>query len=75
MYVVLDTNVLFSALIKDSITRKLILDYDEVFLFPDYIFDELEKHKDEIVQKSMMSTTQFDDLLGLVLKKVGRVSF
>ena len=50
MKVVIDSNILFSALIKDSITRRLILEYDDFFLFPSYIFDEIEKHKDELIK-------------------------
>jgi len=34
MNIVLDANVLFSALIKDSTTRRIILEYDGALLFP-----------------------------------------
>ena len=70
MHVVLDTNILFSALIKDSTTRKLILEYEGMFLFPEYIFEEAEKHKDEILQKSEMDADEFNKLLALILRKV-----
>lgn len=70
MHIVLDTNILFSALIKDSTTRKLILEYDGIFLFPEYIFEEAEKHKEEILRKSEMDTDDFNELLALILKKV-----
>ncbi len=70
MHVVLDTNILFSALIKDSTTRKLILEYEGIFLFPEYIFEEAKKYKEEILQKSEMSADDFNKLLALILKKV-----
>ncbi len=70
MRIVLDSNILFGALIKDSATRKLILEHDEPFLFPDFIFKELEKHKDELVSKSGMAKDEFYLLLGLLLQKV-----
>ena len=41
MKIVLDSNVFFSALIKDSLTRKLILEYDDLFLFPEIILEEM----------------------------------
>jgi len=44
MSIVLDANILFSALIKDSLTRKIILEYDGLFLFPEIIFEEMKKH-------------------------------
>lgn len=34
MRIVMDSNVLFSALIKDSVTRRMILEYDRNFLVP-----------------------------------------
>ncbi len=55
MHVVLDTNILFSALIRDSTTRKLIPEHEGILIFPEYIFEEAEKHKDEIVWKSGMN--------------------
>ena len=70
MRVILDTNILFSALIKDSTTRKLILEFEGIFLFPEYIFEEAEKHKDEIFRKSGMSADEFNKLLALILRKV-----
>ena len=70
MQIVIDSNVLFSALIKDSFTRKIILDYEESFLFPSYIFEELEEHKVELLEKSEMNPAEFDLLLQIILKKV-----
>jgi len=70
MKIIIDSNVLFSALIKDSITRKIILDYDSLFLFPSYIFEEMEKHKKELFLKSGMDEDEFYNLLELILKKV-----
>lgn len=62
--------MLFSALIKDSITRRIILDYEGHFLFPSFIFEELEKHKGELLKKSKMNSRDFDLLLSLLLRKV-----
>lgn len=70
MRIVLDSNILFSALIKDSITRHLILEYEGYFLFPQYVFEELEKHKDYIQRKSRLSEGEFNDLLNIILQKV-----
>jgi len=70
MNIILDSNVLFSALIKDSITRKIILEYEGFFLFPSYIFLEAEKHKKELLRKSKMKEEEFNELFGIILKKV-----
>ncbi len=70
MNIILDSNILFSALIKNSTTRRIILNYDGFFLFPSYIFVEMEHHIDELFKKSGLSQRGFDDLLHLILKKV-----
>lgn len=70
MKIIIDSNILFSALIKDSITRKMILDYEEQFLFPSYIFEEMEKHKNELLAKSKIKSKDFEELLSLLLQKV-----
>jgi predicted nucleic acid-binding protein len=70
MQIVIDANVLFSALIKDSFTRQAILTYDGFFLFPSYIFEEMEEHKAELMEKSNMTTEEFNMLLQIILTKV-----
>ena len=70
MKIVIDSNILFSALIKDSITRRIILDYENQFLFPSYIFEEMEIHKTELLTKSKMKEKDFEELLSLLLRKV-----
>jgi predicted nucleic acid-binding protein len=70
MRIVLDSNILFSALIKDARTRKIILEYNDFFLFPSYIFIEMEKYKREIMKKSALNNEEFNKLLHLLLEKV-----
>lgn len=46
MKLVLDSNIIFSALIKKSITRDIIIsDLFELYA-PEYIFNEITKHKE-----------------------------
>lgn len=74
MNFVLDSNVLFSALIKNSLTRRLILRYEGKFLFPEFIFEEIIHHKEEISSKAGLEEKEFNLLLGLLLEKVVVVS-
>ncbi len=60
MKIVLDSNILFSALIKDSTTRRIILECDPIFLFPSFIFEEMEKYKKELLKKSKMEEKEFN---------------
>jgi len=69
MKIVVDANVLFSALIKNSKTRKLILNYEGFLLFPSFIFEEIEKHKKYLLKKSNMCEEDFNKLLDIILEK------
>jgi predicted nucleic acid-binding protein len=70
MQIILDSNVLFSALIKDSFTRKVLLDYSGKFLFPEYIFSEIETHKTEILSKSGITVEEVNTILSTITQKV-----
>jgi predicted nucleic acid-binding protein len=70
MNIVIDSNILFSALIRNSETRKIILNYDGFFLFPSYILIEMDKHKEELLEKSKLSKGDFDQLLHLLMRRV-----
>ncbi len=70
MKIIIDSNILFSAMIKDSTTRSIILEYDGQFLFPEFIFQELKKHKVELLRKSKMKESEFNNLLDIILSKV-----
>lgn len=72
MYVI-DSNVLFSALIKDSLTRRLIIEADVPLLFPEYIFVEFERHNDLLLRKSNLSRSAFDTLVSIIVSNVSIV--
>jgi len=70
MMIVLDTNVLISAIIKDSTTRRLIVESEQVLLFPEGIFQELREHKEEIFEKSGLTKEDYDKLISKMLNDV-----
>ena len=66
MKLVVDANVVISALIADSKTRELIVTLEPDLLTPEFVYDEIENYTELIVQKSGMSperVAQFIDLL------------
>lgn len=67
MKLVVDTNIVISALIKDSLTRKLIFDPKLELFLPDFSLQEIEKYAKEIIGKSGMKKDEFDLLLKLIL--------
>jgi len=70
MKFVIDSNVLISALISDSVTRELILEMEEEFYSPDFLESEIEKHKDLIQEKSDLSSTELDSLLTILIENI-----
>jgi len=69
MDLVIDANVLFAALIKDSFSYNLL--FSELHLFtPEYLFAELEKHKEEIIEKTSRTTEEFFRLIEILKKRI-----
>jgi predicted nucleic acid-binding protein len=74
MKLVLDSNIIFSALIKKSITRDIILsDFFELYA-PEYIFNEITKHKELLLKKSKLGRGDFEALLLLLQKHINLVT-
>lgn len=68
MKIVIDTNVFISALIKkDGLTRNIIINSGNNFLFPEYEFQEVYKYKEEISKKSGYSNIEFIQAISLLL--------
>jgi len=63
MRLVLDTNILISALIRESVTRKILVISGIEFLVPEFTFEEINKHKKEILKKSKLNEPQFNLLM------------
>lgn len=70
MQVVIDSNILFAALIKNSIIRKILFLSDIDFIFPSIMFEELEKYKLELIKKSKLSNQEFNILLNKIKRRL-----
>jgi predicted nucleic acid-binding protein len=73
MKLVIDANVVISALIADSKTRELIVTLEPDLLTPAFVYDEIENYEELIVEKSGMESdrvAQFIDLLFQYIKVV-----
>jgi predicted nucleic acid-binding protein len=73
MIVVIDTNVLISAVMKDSAKRRILLLSGMEFVCPEAIVRELRKHKQEILDKSRMTVHDFDSVLERILENVALI--
>jgi len=66
---VVDANVVFSALISGKLTETFLSPKLELFA-PELLFIEIRKHTEEIKQKSYFSDKDFEILLELLEKRV-----
>ena|SRR3989344_8122111 len=60
MKLVVDANVLFSLLIKESKTAELFLNFSLELYTPEFVLEEFENHKEEILGKTQRSEEEFN---------------
>ena len=71
MKVVIDSNRIVAALIKDSTTRNILFNNNFEFVAPDSIIIEVNKYKDTIIEKSRLTEKEFDMLSSLIFEHIG----
>jgi len=74
MILILNTSILISSLIKDSVTRQILLLPSMKFYLPEYALEEIEAHKMKISRLSRLSTDEIDILLNLLLENISIIS-
>jgi predicted nucleic acid-binding protein len=58
--VVVDTNLIFSALVSNSSKiREILFESNMTFYAPDYLITEIFKHKDKLIKYSKLSENEF----------------
>ncbi|PIN75091.1 hypothetical protein COV18_05030 [Candidatus Woesearchaeota archaeon CG10_big_fil_rev_8_21_14_0_10_37_12] len=67
MELVIDANIIFSALIKDSYTRYFLLFSNHSFCVPEFVFEEINKHILEIKEKTGLSQPEIKEILFNIL--------
>lgn len=70
MKIVIDVNRVLSALIRDSTTRKIILNSQFEFYFPEPSLEKIRKYKGYILEKSGLSEEEFKDLMAILFKYI-----
>lgn len=70
MKLVIDTNVLISALLKNSVTREILLFPSLEFVLPEYALEEIDAHKDSISRRSGLSIEEIDVILSVLLENI-----
>ncbi|MBI2137766.1 hypothetical protein HYU12_04585 [Candidatus Woesearchaeota archaeon] len=63
MELVIDATILFTSLIGTGVTKDIIFSGTVMLYAPEYLFDELEKHKERVRELSGLARSEFDMLL------------
>lgn len=63
-------NVILSALIRDSTTRKIILNSQFDFYFPEPSLHKIRKYKDYILKKSGLTEKEYSKLMTILFKYI-----
>ena len=71
MKLVLDTNVVLKALIKNSVVGGILLSPNHEFFVPEHLFEEVRNHRAEVVDKSGLSEEEVDSVLDALLTNIG----
>ncbi|MDO8428350.1 MAG: PIN domain-containing protein [Candidatus Diapherotrites archaeon] len=70
MYIVIDTNIVIAALIKDSKAREVLMNENFDFISPDFVLDEIHKYESYIREKSDLSKEAFETLMTLLFENI-----
>ena len=70
MRLVVDSNRIISALIKEGISRKILSSKNIEFFTVGYVMKEISKYKATIVEKSGMSAEEVSTLFSLIMENI-----
>ena|SRR3989338_5478775 len=63
MLLVVDANILIAALLKKSTTRAIMIKTNIQLIAPEFILEEIEKHADELTEKTNVDKTTLHEIL------------
>ena len=70
MKILVDVNIVLSALIRDSSTRKLILETRHELYFPEPSLHKLRKYQDYVIGKAGLNEKDYTGLLAILFKHI-----
>lgn len=68
MELVVDANVVFSALIKDSHTRHMLLFSGWTFYAPEFLLEEIRNHISELENKTKLNRNELDEIIRTIFR-------
>ena len=73
MILIVDTNRIIAGLLRDSTSRKILLNKKFEFYAPDYLLFEIQKHKKLILKKSKLPKSKFQIIFDLLIERINIV--
>ena len=73
MDLIIDANILFSALIKEGATCELI--FSHTLYAPEFLLEEFSKYKKYILKKTKRGETDFAELIQILKRNIIIISF
>jgi len=70
MKLVVDTNIIAAAIVKESTTRKLLLHPDFEVYAPEHVLGELKNYRDAFIEKSGLDETEYDTLFDKIIANI-----
>jgi len=67
---IVDTNRIMAGLIRDSISREILLNPNFEFYTPDFLLTEIKNHKDLIMKKGDLSERKFNTIYELLIDRI-----
>ena len=67
MKLIVNANILFSALIKNGATRELMLNDRLILYAPEFVFEEFLNHLNELEQKTQTETYKLQDIAQMLI--------
>ena len=67
---VVDTNRIIAALVKDSVSRMILTAFPCTFFTVGFSKQEIIKHKEELLEKTLLTEPAFDALLGTLYNRI-----
>jgi len=75
MKIIVDSNRVIASLLKDSTTREIL--YNRIFNFvaPEFIKEEILKHKKDLMSKANITANNFDSLLSSLFERITLIPY
>jgi predicted nucleic acid-binding protein len=70
MKIVVDSNRVIAALLKDSTTRQILHNDSFEFVSPEFVMEEVAKYKAELMVKAKITEEQFETLLSMLIAEI-----